>query len=61
MAYETCDICGCNTLIPWSELFRDEFEIPTGTVICTEGCYYEGKASDEAAEAEYRVDSLMDR
>ena len=55
--YQECIVCGHNTKAPWSDLFRDEFEIPDGTVICSEECYHDGKAS----EAEYRADSLMDR
>ena len=57
MDYQECIVCGCKVLIPWSDLFRDKFEIPNGTVICSEECYWEGKAS----EAEYRYDSMMDR
>lgn len=55
--YKECIVCNCNVLIPWSDLFRDEFEIPHGSDICSEECYIDGKAS----EAEYRYDWLTDR
>lgn len=61
MEYKECIVCGCNSQIPWSDIFREEFEIPNETVLCSEDCYYEGKASDEASEAEYRHDWLTDR
>jgi len=38
--YQECIVCGHNSLTPWSDLFRDRFEIPDGTVICTEECYH---------------------
>lgn len=55
--YQECIVCGCNTLIPWSDLFRDEFEIPNGTLVCSEKCYNERMAE----EAEYRGESLTNR
>ena len=55
--YEICDVCGCHVLIPWSDMFRDEFEIPNGTVICTEQCYWDRLAD----EAEHKADWRMDR
>ncbi len=61
MEHKECIVCGCNSQIPWSDLFRDEFEIPNETVLCSEWCYWEGKAADEAAAAEYRRDSITDR
>lgn len=59
--HKECIVCGGASQTPWSDLFRDEFEIPDETVICSEQCYHEGKAADKAGEAEYKADWLADR